>query len=92
VLVAHGMSRCIAAAPGDPNTPKPVVIPLTSTHTIFSNGTETLSLKVLTRIGTTTEDTRCSGPGAGRADAMGLRVHFGSASYPSRFDLLFAIP
>jgi hypothetical protein len=92
VLVAHGMSRCIAPAPGDPNTPKPVVIPFTSIDTIFSNGTETLSLKVLTRMGTTPEDRRCSGPGAGQADAMGLRVYFGSATYPSRFDLLIAIP
>jgi hypothetical protein len=92
VRVAHGMSRCIAAAPGDPNTPQPVVIPFTSTDTTFSNGTETLSLKVLTRVGTTPEDKRCNGPGAAQANAIGLRVYFGSATYPSRFDLLFAIP
>ena len=90
MLVAYGMSRCIAAAPGAPNTPKPVVIPFTSTDTIFSNGTETLSLKVLTRVGTTPEDTRCTG--AGRADTVRLRVYFGGVDHASRFDLLIAIP
>jgi hypothetical protein len=93
VLVAEGTTHCIAGVARDLSRLKEVVVPFTSTDTTFLHGTERVTLKVLTRIGTgPIEDKRCTGRGAGHVNAGGLRVYFGGVSQPSRFNLLIAIP
>lgn len=47
---------------------------------------DVLALRVLTRVGTNPDDTRCTGPGATHTNASGLRLHYDAASRPSHFD------
>jgi hypothetical protein len=44
-----------------------------------------LSLKVLTRIGTNADGTKCSGPGGSHNNAIGLRLYYDALSRSSRF-------
>src|SRR5262245_39737947 len=44
-----------------------------------------LSLKVLTRIGTNPDGTKCAGPGGSHNNAVGLRLYYDAVSRPSQF-------
>jgi hypothetical protein len=48
---------------------------------------DVLSFKVLARIGTDADGTRCGGPGAIHSNAQGLRLYYDSHDRNSRFDI-----
>ena len=48
-------------------------------------GDDTLSLTLLTRIGTNPDDTKCTGPGGSHNSATGLRMYFDGVSNSSQF-------
>src|SRR5437867_13072528 len=51
----------------------------------WNGTTDTLTLKLLTRIGTNPDDTKCIGPGGSHNNAAGLRMYFDGVSNSSQF-------
>jgi hypothetical protein len=80
-LVAAGETRCITGVTRNPSLAKEISIPFGP----VLDGAGALSLKVLTRIGTNPDDTKCSGPGGSHNNAVGLRLYYDAANRPSRF-------
>jgi hypothetical protein len=80
-LISNGITRCITGVTRNPNQAKQVSVDFGS----ISDGTiesgDELSLKILTRIGTNPDDTKCSG----HNNAVGLRLYYDAVSRPSRF-------
>lgn len=84
--VASGDVFCIAGIVKAPEQAKEVTVlmhPLTTTPPGSSSGE--LSLKVLTRIGTTKNGTLCEGPNGNRNSASGLRLYYDAKNRASRF-------
>jgi probable HAF family extracellular repeat protein len=80
-LVSGGITRCITGVTRNPNKAKEVAVPFGSiSEGAFKPGDE-LSLKILTRIGTNSDNTKCPG----HANAVGLRLYYDAISRPSRF-------
>ncbi|MGH9908759.1 MAG: LamG domain-containing protein [Pyrinomonadaceae bacterium] len=72
-LVAEGETRCITGVTRNPSKAKEVSVefgPISDGG--FASG-DGLALRVLTRIGTNPDDTKCSGPGGSHNNAVGLR-------------------
>lgn len=85
-LIAAGETRCVQGIPRNPASAKDVAVafgPVTATA--FNGTTDVLSLKVLTRIGTTSTGATCGG----HSNAVGLRVYFDAVSRAARFDATF---
>jgi hypothetical protein len=72
----------------NPNKAKEVTVTFDSS--VFSDETflsgDTLSLQILTRIGTAQTGTKCSGPGGSHNNAVGLRLYYDAVSRPSQFE------
>jgi hypothetical protein len=86
VPVAAGQTLCITGVTRNPDQAKQVTVsfsPFTPAG-VASGGT--LSLKILTRIGTNANGTKCSGPGGSHNNAVGLRLYYDAGSRPSRFE------
>ena len=85
VQVSEGETLCITGVTRNPSYAKEVTVPFNP----ITNGTyvpgDILSLKVLTRIGTTPDGQKCSGPGGSHNNAVGLRLYYDSPDRPSRF-------
>jgi len=85
VHISDGASLCITGVTRNPSYAKEVIVPFN----LITNGTyvpgDILSLKVLTRIGTTPDGQKCSGPGGSHNNAVGLRLYYDSPDRPSRF-------
>lgn len=80
-LVSEGLTRCITGVTRNPSTAVEVTVTFGAiTHGAPKSG-DILSLKVLTRIGTNPNDTKCPG----HNNAVGLRLYFDAMSHPSRF-------
>lgn len=80
-LISDGITRCITGVTRNPSKAKEIEVPF---GTITDNGFEVgdlLSLKVLTRIGTNPNDSKCPG----HNNAVGLRLYYDAASRPSGF-------
>jgi hypothetical protein len=76
-LLASGETRCLQGITRNPANAKEVSVTFGSMAAAGFNGTtDVLSLKVLTRIGTTETGARCGG----HANAVGLRLYFDAAS------------
>ena len=87
IVVASGETRCITGITRNPNLAKEVAVPFDPFQPVEYDGTtDTLSLRVLTRIGTNPEDSKCAGPGGSHNNAVGLRLYFDTVSRPSRFE------
>jgi hypothetical protein len=87
VLVALGQTRCIAGLTRNPGLAKEVTTSLDLFSPVdFDGTTDILRLKLLTRIGTTPDETRCVGPGGGHSSAAGLRLYFDGAVRSSGFE------
>lgn len=91
VQVGQGVSHCIAGLGSNPRKLRQGTVTFLSTPTAFDNGTETLYLRLLTRIGTPLDGQTCSGPGMNHKSAAGLRLYFDGIEQPSGFSLVFAI-
>ena len=90
-LVAVGETRCITGVTRNPNKAKEVTVtfdPIAISDGAFLSG-DTLSLEILTRIGTSQSSpgTKCSGPGGSHNNAVGLRLYYDAVSRPSRFEV-----
>ena len=84
VLIAAGETRCITGLTRNANQAKEVVVDLAAVAGSELELGDELSLRVLTRIGTNPDDTKCSGPGGSHNNAAGLRLYYGAVSRPSR--------
>lgn len=76
-LLASGETRCVQGITRNPANAREVSValgPVTAAN--FNGTTDVLSLKLLTRIGTTETGARCGG----HANAVGLRLYFDAAS------------
>ena len=92
VRVGHGVKRCIAGLAAGASRAREAEVSLASVRASFKGGTESIFLKLRTRIGTTPDDHPCAGGGSGNASAQGLRVYYGGTGQPSRLGLLIAMP
>ena len=81
-LVAAGETRCITDVTRNASLAKEVGVPF---GPIAGGASGAISLKVLTRIGTNPDGTKCSGPGGSHNNAQGLRLYYDATSRPSRF-------
>ena len=89
-LVASGHSLCIKGITRNANQATSVNVQLNASSVL--TGTGTLNLKLITRIGTNADGTRCSGPGATHSNAVGLRAYFDATNRASRLTLVQATP
>jgi hypothetical protein len=83
-LVASGETYCITGVTRNPSLAKEVTVSFGSASNGTFAATDVLSLKVLTRIGTT-GGAFCGG----HSSAVGLRLYFDATTRPSRFDTTF---
>jgi len=82
--IAEGLVRCITGLTRDPGRAKEVVVaPTLGSAQTFSGDTDALSVKLLTRIGTNPDDTKCAGA---HASAVGVRAYFDAVGRASRLD------
>lgn len=83
VLITSGLTRCITDIVRNAANAKEVTVAFGSFASVPFNGTtDTLSLKILTRIGTNPDNTKCPG----HNNAVGLRLYFDSTTRQARFD------
>jgi hypothetical protein len=75
--------RCITGSTRNPNNAIEVAVPIDSfTPATFDGSTDVLRLRLLTRIGTNTDDTKCA---TGHGSAAGLRLYFDGINQASQF-------
>jgi hypothetical protein len=80
-LISSGTTLCVTGATRNPNKAEEVLVPFEGiTNGVLTQGDE-LAVKVLTRIGTNPDGSRC----AGHANATGLRLYYDAIPRPSRF-------
>lgn len=85
VLIFSGETLCITGVTRNPSYAKEVSTLFNPiTNSTYASG-DILSLRVLTRIGTTPDGQKCSGPGGSHNNAVGLRLYYDSPDRPSRF-------
>jgi hypothetical protein len=81
VLISDGLTRCITGIVRNPNLATEVGVLFNPVSGVPLASGDVLSLKVLTRIGTNPDNTKCPG----HANAVGLRLYYDATSRPSRF-------
>lgn len=81
-MVASGESRCVTGVTRNADLAKEVSISLSGDLTIFNSG-DSLALKILTRIGTNPDNSKCSGPGGSHSNSVGLRLYYDSTNRAS---------
>ena len=85
-LVSAGETSCVTGVTRNPSSAKEVALAFGPiAPSILASG-NILSLKVLTRIGTNPNGSKCSGPGGSHSNAVGLRLYYDATSRPSRFN------
>jgi hypothetical protein len=84
-LVASGLTHCISGVVRNAANAKEVMVSFDAFPPEEFDGTDNLSVKILTRIGTNPDDTFCGG----HSNATGLRLYFDSISRPSMFNATF---
>jgi RHS repeat-associated protein len=84
VVVSSGLTRCITGIVRNANQAKEATVTFGSFSPVPFNGTtDTLSVKLSTRIGTNPDDTKCTG----HNNAVGLRLYFDATTRQARFDV-----
>ena len=81
-LVDSGMARCISGVTRNPNNALEALVPFSPFSPVTYASGDVLSFRVLTRIGTNPNDTKCTG----HNNAQGLTLYYDSAGRPSRFN------
>jgi hypothetical protein len=75
------------------NLAQDVLVPFpTFTAMPFNGSSDTLTLKISTRVGTNENGTKCSGPGGSHTSATGLRVYLDAVSRASRLRATLQTP
>ena len=90
--VGQGLQRCITGLARGASLAQEAVVPFVSTPAAFEGGAEWVRLRLRTRIGTNSQNRRCTGGGPGQASAFGLRIYHGGTDQPSSFGLAIALP
>ena len=85
-VIATGLARCVTGTTRNPTFAKDGVIDWDPIGTTVLNSGDVLSVRLSTRIGTTTLGAKCPGPGGSHASAVGLRVYYDGSTRQSRFD------
>jgi hypothetical protein len=85
--VASGLKRCITGVTRNPSLAEEVSVNWDSISPGTISAGDVLSLKLSTRIGTTSTETKCSGPGGSHNNAVGLRLYYDSTTRDSGFDI-----
>ena len=85
-LVASGLTRCITGVTRNPNSALEALVAFDPFAPVQINSGDVIALKVLTRIGTNANDTKC----AGHNNAVGLRLYYDAFSRQSRFGAQFS--
>ena len=76
-LIASGLTRCIQSVTRNASQATEVAVPFTPVSaTAFNGTTDVLTIKVVTRVGTTDTGELCGGHG----NAVGVRVYFDAAN------------
>jgi hypothetical protein len=81
VLVASGLTRCIVGVTRNPSRALEATISFDAFSPVTFNFGDVLSLRILTRIGTNANDTKCPG----HANAVGLRLYYDGSQRQSLF-------
>ena len=85
-LVAASQTLCITGVTLNPSNAKEILASFGSfAATTFNGSSDVLSLKLLARIGTNPDGTKCSGPGGSHNNAQGLRLYYDSTNRPASF-------
>jgi hypothetical protein len=85
VLVSAGETLCITGVTRNPSYAKEVSVLFNPISSGSYAGGDILSVKALTRVGTTPSGLKCPGPGGRHNNAVGLRLYYDSHDRPSRF-------
>jgi YVTN family beta-propeller protein len=85
--VASGLTRCVKGLARNPAGAREIEVAFEPFAAVAVGPADVLALRVLTRIGTNPDDTRCTGTGAGHSNATGLRLYYDAVTRASRFDL-----
>jgi hypothetical protein len=89
-VIASGQTRCVTGITRNAAKAKLVGVSFGPFPPVTLDGTtDELSLRVLTRIGTNADDTKCQGPGGSHNNAVGLRLYFDAVTRASRFNVMF---
>jgi YVTN family beta-propeller protein len=83
-LVAAGEALCVTGITRNPSKATEVGIAFGAPSGATYASGDTVSVRVLTRIGTTAGGSKCSGPGGSHSSAVGLQLYYDSTSRPSR--------
>jgi hypothetical protein len=76
ILISSGETRCITGLTRNPNMAREVNVDLAAFDADAFTPGSTVSLKMLTRIGTNPDGSKCTGPGGSHNIAVGLRLYF----------------
>src|SRR5258706_11532431 len=88
VLISSGQTLCITDITRNETQAKEAVVSFGTFNPISMNGTtDSLSVKILTRVGTNTSRALCGGHGS----AVGLRLYFDSTTRPAKFSTVTSI-
>lgn len=85
MLRANGITRCITGLTRNASQAEGAMVAFDSFPEFGLAATDVLRLKVLTRIGTNPDGSKCAGPGGSHSSAIGLRLYFDSTARPARF-------
>ena len=82
IVIASGQTLCITGITRNPANAKEALVSFGQfPQETFNGTTDGLSLKILTRIGTNPDGTKCPG----HSNAVGIRLYFDAQGRPSRF-------
>jgi hypothetical protein len=82
-IISSGLTRCITGIVRPAANAKEATVAFETFSPVTFNGTtDTLSVKLSTRIGTNPDNTKC----AGHNNAVGLRLYFDATTHQARFD------
>jgi len=84
-LVTTGETLCITGLAMNPGAAAEVTVPFGFVAQQVIAAGDVLSLRVLARIGTNPDGSKCKGPGGSHASATGLRLYYDASTRASRF-------
>jgi hypothetical protein len=75
-MIGIGENLCVTGVTRNPSYAKEIAIPFNSLMNPIYDSGDVLSVRVLTRIGTTPSGQKCTGPGGSHNNAVGLRLYY----------------
>lgn len=85
-MILAGETRCVTGVTRNPALAKQVGIPVA--QTTGADPGDAILLKVLTRIGTNLDGSKCSGPGGSHSNAVGLRLYYDATIRESQLSVV----